>query len=58
MHAILDAFPAWTLVLGALVSAVVGYFSLVVLVKLLRGGRFWMFGVYCIIAGLVTVLFL
>lgn len=39
------------LVSGAAVSAVTGYFALHVLVKVLKSGRFWMFGVYCLIAG-------
>ena len=47
---------SWGLVLyGAVVAAVVGYFSLVWLVKVLKGRCFWMFGPYCIIAGLLTV---
>jgi len=40
---------------GAVVAAVVGYFSLVWLVKVLKGRYFWMFGPYCIIVGLLTV---
>jgi len=45
------------LLAGAAVSAVVGFVSLAVLVKTLRGGRFWMFGLYCILAGFLSLLF-
>ena len=43
---------------GAAVAAVVGYFSLKLLVKALKGRWFWLFGPYCILAGLVTLLFI
>ena len=43
---------------GTVLSAAVGYFSLVVLVKALKGRWFWLFGPYCIIAGLLVVCFL
>lgn len=42
---------------GAVVAAVVGYFSLKLLVKALKGKWFWMFGPYCIGVGLATLLF-
>jgi undecaprenyl-diphosphatase len=49
----------WGLTLyGALLSAVVGYFSLKVLVRALKGKWFWLFGPYCIAAGLATLLFI
>ncbi len=51
------AVPGWMLLAGAAVSAVVGFVSLAVLVKTLRGGRFWMFGLYCILAGFLSLLF-
>lgn len=41
--------------LGAAVAAVVGYFSLVVLLRALKGRWFWLFGAYCISAGLLTI---
>lgn len=41
---------------GALVAAVVGYFSLAVLLKALKGRWFWLFGPYCLAAGLLTLL--
>ena len=46
------------LVWGALLSAAVGYFSLVALVKTLKGRWFWLFGPYCVTAGLLTLCFL
>ena len=46
----------WGLVLyGSAVAAVVGYFSLAWLVRILKGRFFWMFGPYCIVVGLLTV---
>ncbi len=50
--------PGWGLTLyGAALAAVVGYFSLAILVRTLKGKRFWLFGVYCIAIGLATLLF-
>lgn len=46
------------LVWGAVLSAAVGYFSLVALVKTLKGRWFWLFGPYCAAAGLLTLCFL
>ena len=43
---------------GALLSAAVGYFSLAVLVKALKGRWFWLFGPYCCSAGILTLCFL
>jgi len=48
----------WLLVLGAAVAGVVGYFALTLLVRLLRGHQFWMFGIYCLIVGSLTLVFL
>ncbi len=42
---------------GTALAAVVGYFSLVLLVKALKGKWFWCFGPYCILAGLLTLCF-
>ena len=48
---------SWGLAIyGCLVAAVVGYFSLKLLVMTLKGRWFWLFGPYCILAG-VLVLF-
>ncbi len=41
---------------GAALSAVVGYFALKILLQTLRSASFWMFGIYCITAGLFTVI--
>lgn len=50
--------PSWGLVAwGALVAAVVGYFSLALLLRMLRGRWFWLFGPYCFTAGLLVVCF-
>ena len=43
------------LLLGGAVAAVVGYFSLVLLVRTLRSSRLWLFGPYCILAGLLAL---
>jgi undecaprenyl pyrophosphate phosphatase UppP len=51
-----DALPVWLLLAGAAVSAGVGYLALSLLVRVLRAGRFWLFGLYCIAAGFVTIL--
>jgi len=41
---------------GAMLAAVVGYFSLRLLVKALKGRWFWLFGPYCLVAGLLTLI--
>ena len=46
------------LVVGFLVSAVVGYFSIKWLVSLLQRGQFWRFGIYCLSVGALTFLLL
>jgi len=40
---------------GALIAAVVGYFSLKILVHSLKGKWFWLFGPYCLLAGTVAL---
>ena len=52
-----DALSPWLLLAGAVVSAAVGYAALALLVRTLRGGRFWLFGVYCLVAGCATLAF-
>ena len=53
-----DGSPGWGLTLyGLALSAIVGYFSLALLVRTLKGKRFWLFGAYCFIAGLCTLVF-
>ena len=52
-----SAEVSWSLaVYGCVISAVVGFFSLKLLVAMLRGKYFWLFGPYCILAGIVTLL--
>jgi undecaprenyl-diphosphatase len=47
----------WGLTLyGAVVAAVTGYAALSLLVAALKGRWFWLFGVYCLFAGLATIL--
>lgn len=49
---------SWGVLLwGTALSGVVGYFSLVLLVKALKGRWFWLFGPYCIAVGLCTLVF-
>ena len=50
--------PSWGVVAwGAALAAVVGYFSLALLLRALRGRGFWLFGPYCFTAGLLVVCF-
>ena len=53
-----DATPWSHLTAGMAIAAVVGYYSLKVLVKALKGKWFWLFGPYCILAGLATLIFI
>lgn len=50
-----DGPETWLLLLGAGLSALVGYFSLAVLVRALKGRWFWLFGPYCVVAGLLAL---
>jgi len=42
------------MILGFAISAVVGYFSIKWLVSLLQRGRFWRFGIYCLVVGIAS----
>ena len=42
---------------GAALAAVVGYYSLKLLVSSLKGRWFWLFGPYCFLAGLAAIFF-
>ena len=53
-----DGVGAGMLIWGFAFSAVVGYFSLVLLIRALKGSWFWLFGPYCFTAGLLTLCFL
>lgn len=46
----------WLLLVGAAVAAAVGYLALALLVRVLRGGNFWVFGIYCAVAGALVML--
>ena len=49
---------SWGLIAyGAALAAVVGYFSLAMLLRALKGKWFWAFGPYCFAAGLLTLIF-
>jgi len=49
---------SWGLcVFGAALAAVVGYWSLKFLLNALKGRWFWLFGPYCLIAGVIAILF-
>ena len=50
-----EHLAGWLLAVGAVVSAIVGWVALKLLVKMLKKGRFWLFGVYCMGAGLLTL---
>jgi undecaprenyl-diphosphatase len=50
----LGGICAGTAILAVAVSAVVGYYSLRMLIGVLAGRRFWMFGLYCLVAGAVA----
>ena len=50
--------PFGHLIMGALIAGIIGYFALTLLVRLLRGHQFWMFGIYCLVAGGLTLAFL
>jgi undecaprenyl-diphosphatase len=39
------------LAVGMVTAAIVGYVSLVLLIKILAKGKFWMFGLYCVLVG-------
>ena len=50
------AETSWGLcIFGAALAAVVGWFALKLLVASLKGRWFWLFGPYCIVAGLLTL---
>ena len=47
---------SWGLTIyGAAIAAVVGYVALALLLRSLRSDKFWLFGPYCVIAGIVTI---
>ena len=49
---------SWPLTIyGAVLSAVVGYFSLKVLLRSLKSRWFWLFGPYCLLVGIAVLVF-
>jgi len=44
--------------IGAIVAAVVGYISITYLMRIIKKGKFFYFGLYCAVVGLLGVLFL
>lgn len=52
-----ECLACWMLAVGVLISAVVGWVALALLVRLLRDGRFWMFGLYCVAVGMLALIF-
>jgi len=43
------------LLVGIIISAVVGYAALAILIPIIRKGKFWAFGIYCIAIGVAAV---
>ena len=46
----------FTLLLGVLISAVIGYLSLLLLIPILRKGKLWIFGIYCLVVGVIGII--
>jgi len=43
--------------IGIIISAFVGYVSLTVLVPIVRRGKLWFFGIYCLLIGILSIIF-
>lgn len=54
--AVSPSVGAGNMVLGFAIAAVVGYFTMIALNRMLASNRLWLFGPYCLVAGLVTVI--
>jgi undecaprenyl-diphosphatase len=48
----------FTYLIGTIISAIVGYFSIALLISIIKRGKFFYFGVYCILLGIAGLLFL
>lgn len=48
----------WTYLIGTLISGIVGYFSIAFLLSIIKKGKFFYFGLYCILIGILGLLFL
>ena len=44
--------------IAAIIAAIIGYISISVLLKIVKKGKFFYFGLYCLIAGVFGLLFL
>jgi len=44
-------------ILGMIIAGAVGYEALKILEKTLLGAKFWLFGIYCLVLGIVILLF-
>lgn len=51
------SFNIWAMLLAVFVSFAVGCLAIKILIRVLTGARFWLFGIYCIIAGMLLLLF-
>ncbi len=49
-----SSIPEWQIWFGAGLAAVIGFVALSLLVKTLKSGYFWVFGVYCVLVGLLV----
>lgn len=45
------SLPLAQLLFGALIAGVVGYLAILVVERVLTSGRFWLFGIYCLLLG-------
>jgi undecaprenyl-diphosphatase len=52
----LDSLRLGPMLLGMVISAVVGYFALTLLLRMLYGGRLHYFAIYCIVVSILTML--
>ncbi len=46
------------LALGMVTAAIVGYIALIVLIRMLAKGKFWVFGIYCLLLGSGALFFI
>ena len=48
----------WTYLAGTLVSGIIGYLSIAWLLSIIKKGKFYYFGLYCILIGILGLIFL
>ena len=51
----LGDLTATAMLMGIVVSAIVGYVAILCLIKILSAGKFWLFGIYCAIVGTIAL---